>query len=240
MPEIIRLGSIEIRFLRSKHDTAGSLDMFEMICQPKARMPVPHYHRDWDESIYGLAGVTTFTIDGKPVDIAPGDHVFIPRGVVHGFDIRGAEVAKCLCVLTPGSARPRIFPRDRRTGCFGPARSGEDARDHGAPWPRPCPGLTSRMIPKSDSTFRMRSCAEQRPGRACRTAAQLASLSHPPAPRPASDPRSDHPYSRCRSRSGSCRHGCRCGREARPARPNGSWCPDGSRAIPCRRGSPRA
>ena len=109
MPEIIRIGSIELRFLKSKHDTAGSLDMFEMICKPKARMPVPHYHRDWDESIYGLTGVTTFTIDGKPVEIAPGDHVFIPRGVVHGFDIRGAEVAKCLCVLTPGVLGPEYF-----------------------------------------------------------------------------------------------------------------------------------
>jgi hypothetical protein len=54
MPEDIRVGSLELRFLCSKHDSAGGLDMFEMTCPPDGRMPVPHYHRDWDETIYGL------------------------------------------------------------------------------------------------------------------------------------------------------------------------------------------
>jgi quercetin dioxygenase-like cupin family protein len=109
MPEIIRIGALELRFLESKHDTAGSLDMFEMICQPKARMPIPHYHRDWDESVYGLEGVATWTLEGKAVDIGPGDNVFIPRGTVHGFDNRGTAVARCLCVLTPGVLGPGYF-----------------------------------------------------------------------------------------------------------------------------------
>jgi hypothetical protein len=43
MPEIIRIGPITLRFLKSKHETGGGLDMFEMSCQP-----VSHYHRDWD------------------------------------------------------------------------------------------------------------------------------------------------------------------------------------------------
>jgi hypothetical protein len=50
MPETIRLGSIELRFLRDKHDT-GSLDLFEMDVLPEGRMPVAHYHRDWDETV---------------------------------------------------------------------------------------------------------------------------------------------------------------------------------------------
>jgi quercetin dioxygenase-like cupin family protein len=120
MPEFIRIGPIELRFLKSKHETAGSLDMFEMSCQPKARMPVPHYHRDWDESVYGLEGVTTFTIDGKAVDIGPGDNVFIPRGAVHGFDIRGAAVARCLCVLTPGLLGPEYFREVAALATSGP------------------------------------------------------------------------------------------------------------------------
>ena len=59
MPEVVRIGGLELRFLRSKEDTGGSLDMFEMTAQPNARMPVPHYHETWDETIYGLAGLTT-------------------------------------------------------------------------------------------------------------------------------------------------------------------------------------
>jgi quercetin dioxygenase-like cupin family protein len=109
MPETINIGPITLRFLKSRHETGGSLDMFEMSCQPKARMPVPHYHRDWDESVYGLEGITTFTLDGKAVDVGPGDSVFIPRGMVHGFDILGTSVAKCLCILTPGVLGPEYF-----------------------------------------------------------------------------------------------------------------------------------
>ena len=43
------------------------------------------------------------------VEIGPGDTVFIRRGVVHGFDNRGAVFARCLCVLTPGVLGPEYF-----------------------------------------------------------------------------------------------------------------------------------
>jgi hypothetical protein len=72
MPEIINLGSLELRFLQSKDDTAGSIDVFEMTVQPNARMPIPHYHDRWDETVYGLTGTMTFRVDGKDIDLAPG------------------------------------------------------------------------------------------------------------------------------------------------------------------------
>ena len=109
MTEDIRIGPIELRFLRSKHDTGGALDMFEMTVQPHGRMPVPHFHRDWEETAYGLSGVLTLVVDGKTIEAGPGDTVFIPRGVVHSFDNRGTEPAKCLCVLTPGVLGPEYF-----------------------------------------------------------------------------------------------------------------------------------
>ena len=85
MPEIIRVGALELRFLHSRHDTNGSLDMFEMTVPPSGQMPVAHYHRNWDETVYGLAGLITFTANGTPHDIGPGASLFIQRGVVHGF-----------------------------------------------------------------------------------------------------------------------------------------------------------
>ena len=110
MPEDIRVGPLELRFLRSKHDTAGGLDMFEMTCPPNANMPVPHYHRDWEETtIYGLSGVVTWTVDGEVVEIGPGNTIFIRRGLVHSFDNRSAAPARCLCVLTPGVLGPEYF-----------------------------------------------------------------------------------------------------------------------------------
>ncbi|WP_249151141.1 cupin domain-containing protein [Bradyrhizobium sp. JYMT SZCCT0180] len=83
MPELINMGTLQLKFLHTKDETGGSLDMFEMTLQPNARMPVPHYHENWDEIVYGLTGTATWRIDGEDIDLAPGESVFIKRGVVH-------------------------------------------------------------------------------------------------------------------------------------------------------------
>jgi quercetin dioxygenase-like cupin family protein len=109
MAETITLGPLELRFFYSKEKTAGSLDMFEMTVQPNGRMPIPHYHESWDESIYGLTGQTTWCIDGRDIDLGPGETVFIKRGIVHGFTNRTQAPASCLCVLSPGVLGPQYF-----------------------------------------------------------------------------------------------------------------------------------
>jgi len=77
--------------------------------QPNARMPVPHYHETWDETVYGLMGTTTWRIDGQDVGIGPGQTAFIKRGIVHGFRNDTQEPATCLCVLSPGVLGPAYF-----------------------------------------------------------------------------------------------------------------------------------
>jgi quercetin dioxygenase-like cupin family protein len=109
MPEVIRIGGLELRFLQSKDDSHGSLDLFEMTVQPNARMPIAHYHESWDETIYGLSGRTVWRIDGVDVTLQPGQHVFIKRGIVHGFRNDTTVPAMCLCVLTPGALGPGYF-----------------------------------------------------------------------------------------------------------------------------------
>ena len=109
MSETIDFGSLKLKFLQGNDETDGSLDMFEMTLQPNARMPVPHYHESWDETVYGLRGTTTWRIDGKDIDVLPGETVFIKRGVVHGFTNRTAEPATCLCTLSPGVLGPAYF-----------------------------------------------------------------------------------------------------------------------------------
>ena len=104
--QTIEMGALTLRFLHSKHDTNGSIDMFEMELQPGGRMPVPHCHTSWDEAAYGLAGTTTWTIDGKTIEVGPGQSVFIPRGIVHAFNNTGTVPAKCLSVLTPAALGP--------------------------------------------------------------------------------------------------------------------------------------
>jgi len=135
MTEDIKVGALELRFLRSKHETKGVLDMFEMVCPPTGRMPIPHSHRDWEETVYGISGVITWTVDGEPYEVGPGDSVFIPRGIVHGFDNRSGSPAKCLCVLTPGALGPEYFRELAAELARGappdPARMGAIMQRHG-------------------------------------------------------------------------------------------------------------
>lgn len=107
--ETIKVGQVIIDSLLEAADTNGSAAMFEFTVPVGAKVPIPHYHESYDETIYGLAGVVTFTVEGKPIDIAPGETCFIPRGAVHGFDNLKDEDAKALAVITPALRGPIFF-----------------------------------------------------------------------------------------------------------------------------------
>ena len=237
MPEIIRLGSIEVRFLKSKHDTAGSLDMFEMICQPKARMPVPRSpSRLGRERLWpcGRHDLHDRRQAGRYRARRPRLHPEGRGARLRHPRSRGREMP---VRADAGRARPRIFPRDRRTRSSRPARSGEDARGHGAPWPRPCPGLISRMIPKNglhlqDEMMHVGRGHQQ----ACPDGSSIH-LTQPPACARA--------CVRSAIRSSVCsmpmdrrmvESRCRCARALRRHAGMGHGRRDGWRAIRCRRG----
>jgi uncharacterized cupin superfamily protein len=76
--------------------------VFECYVPADARMPAPHSHDHFEETIYGLEGVSTWTIDGQTLEIGPGDAVCVARGQIHGFDNRGSADAKFLAIATPG------------------------------------------------------------------------------------------------------------------------------------------
>jgi quercetin dioxygenase-like cupin family protein len=107
--DVIQVGQIGIRFLLEAVDTNGAVAMFEFTVPVGAKVPVPHYHKQYDETIYGVEGVVTFTVDGKPVGIGPGETCFIPRGAVHGFDNLGQTDVKALAVITPALLGPDFF-----------------------------------------------------------------------------------------------------------------------------------
>jgi quercetin dioxygenase-like cupin family protein len=107
--EIIRVGQIGIRFLVEAADTNGSVAILEFTVPVGAKVPVPHYHKAYDETIYGVEGVVTFTVEGKPVDIGPGEICFIPRGAVHGFNNLKQTDVKALAVITPALLGPHFF-----------------------------------------------------------------------------------------------------------------------------------
>ena len=65
-------------------------------------MPIAHSHESYEETIYGLEGVLTWTLDGEQAEISPGEVLCIPRGVVHCFDNDHEVDAKMLAIISPG------------------------------------------------------------------------------------------------------------------------------------------
>jgi quercetin dioxygenase-like cupin family protein len=100
--EEIKVGSVAVRFLVEGEQSAGSVALFEFDVPAGARVPAAHSHDGYEETIYGLEGVLTWTIEGIQVDVGPGETIVIPRGAVHRFENTGHLDAKALGIVTPG------------------------------------------------------------------------------------------------------------------------------------------
>ena len=108
--ETIPLGPLAVRFLITGEHGTGSIAVFELSLPSAQRLAAPaHSHDHYDETIYGLEGVSTWTVDGKPIDVGPGQALCIPRGAIHRFDNNGRQDVKALCVITPATIGPQYF-----------------------------------------------------------------------------------------------------------------------------------
>jgi len=108
--ESIRVGPLTIRFLVTAENSNGTLAAFEVMVPAVQRLMAPaHSHDHYEETIYGVQGVLTWTVDGKPFEVGPGQALCIPRGAVHRFDNNGAQDAKVLCAVSPAAIGPRYF-----------------------------------------------------------------------------------------------------------------------------------
>ena len=102
--ETISTKGLSVRFLLSGDKSNGSVAVFELVVIAGQSLPAPaHSHDHFEETIYGVEGVLTWTVDGQPVDVGPGQALCIPRGTVHRFDNNGSKDAKVLCVITPAA-----------------------------------------------------------------------------------------------------------------------------------------
>ena len=107
--EEIRIGQLAIRFLLEGEASGGSVALFEFDVPAAARVPIAHSHDGYEETIYGLEGVLTWTVDGEQTEVGPGEVLCIPRGVVHRFDNDQEVDAKMLAIVSPGVLSPDYF-----------------------------------------------------------------------------------------------------------------------------------
>ncbi len=107
--EEIRVGPLAIRFLVEGEESGGSVAVFEFDVPAGAKVPAAHSHDGYEETIYGLEGVLTWTIEGSSTDVGPGEALCIHRGAVHRFDNTHDIDAKALAVVTPGILGPDYF-----------------------------------------------------------------------------------------------------------------------------------
>jgi quercetin dioxygenase-like cupin family protein len=108
--ETIKIGPLEIRFLVTGEDSQGSVSVFEVRVPVGQKLAAAAHKNDaYEEILYGIQGVLTWTVDGTPIEVGPGQALCIPRGAVHRFDNFGDEDVKQLAVISPAIMGPAYF-----------------------------------------------------------------------------------------------------------------------------------
>lgn len=121
--------------------------------------PPPHYHADSAESFYVVAGRLGVMADGEWTTLGAGDHIEVPRGVVHTFRNEGEDEVETITIFdVPGfenwfaefgydMAEPDSYERSvsQETIQPGPRRKQLPSHDH-----RPAGIRSRRVTPKSD------------------------------------------------------------------------------------------
>ena len=108
--EAIEIGPLRIRFLLTGEDSNGSVSVFEVLVPVGQKLAAPAHRNDaYEETLYGIEGALTWTVDGTPIEVGPGQALCIPRGAVHRFDNLGTRDAKQLAVISPAVMGPAYF-----------------------------------------------------------------------------------------------------------------------------------
>ncbi len=78
--ETIKIGPLGIRFLLTGADSNGSVSVFEVLVPAGQKLPAPAHKNDaYEEVLYGVEGVLTWTVDGTPIEVGPVRRCASPR-----------------------------------------------------------------------------------------------------------------------------------------------------------------
>ena len=82
-------------------DTGGSFSVHDNVIPPGSPGPLPHLHRDHEETFYVLKGELTVRMGEQKITAPVGSFVVIPRGVVHQPSNPGTEPTRVLLIFSP-------------------------------------------------------------------------------------------------------------------------------------------
>lgn len=107
--EPLDLGRSTMSVLATGAATGGTYSLYRFDLQPAAGGPRPHYHRNFAESFTILHGDVEL-YDGKQwLAAGPGDHLYIPAGVAHGFRHTAETPAALIMLSAPAAPREDYF-----------------------------------------------------------------------------------------------------------------------------------
>jgi mannose-6-phosphate isomerase-like protein (cupin superfamily) len=113
----------------SRSSTRGSLTLIESVTDGGAP---PHVHEREDEAMYVIDGQITVHCGDDTFVAGEGSFVFMPRGVLHDWDVDG-DRASVLIIATPGGLEE--FLDEFHAAADWPARDAVAAR-YGLRFPR--------------------------------------------------------------------------------------------------------
>lgn len=96
----IQVGQLGIRYLVDGSQN-GSLGIFELTVPPGSNVPPPHSHSNNEELVYVLEGTLRYRVGAEVRDLAPGEAMHTPRGVVHAFSNTSDRTARALIIQSP-------------------------------------------------------------------------------------------------------------------------------------------
>jgi quercetin dioxygenase-like cupin family protein len=82
-------------------DTGGSFSVHDNVIPAGSPGPLPHLHRDHEETFYVLEGELTVRAGERRITAPTGSFVVISRGVVHQPSNSGTEPTRVLLIFSP-------------------------------------------------------------------------------------------------------------------------------------------